>query len=154
MTLEGNFLEQIWLWYWVGKAQVGALGLPVVDQIAPAWNSVMGSDILRGAALVVVPLGTIAAFYDALLALDDEHRSPRPAPAAAAGASEPPPADLTGEELRRELARLGRTQTELAEALGVSRGYVSKLIGGSKPFTQELQGQCRAILAVWDVDRS
>lgn len=73
-------------------------------------------------------------------------------------ASEPvcqaPLQEMTGAELKRELDRLGKTQTELAEALGVTRGYVSKLIKGTKPYTAELQEQCGAILSQCDVDRS
>ena len=155
--MEGNVLEQIWHWYWVGKAQIGALGVPVLDQVTPVWNWVMSFDIARGAALVVVPLGVLGALYESLLTFDDEATASRPAAddptsqaaGTNAGSAEPPPAEFTGEELKRELDRLGKTQTELAETLGVTRAYVSQVIRGKKPFTVDLQARCREILASW-----
>jgi len=157
--LVGDLFENFWKWYWVGKAQIGPLGQPILDQIIPLWNWLMSFDIARGAVLVVVPLWVLGSLLDTLMTMNDE-RSGAAGPAAddqtisAADTAEPSPAELTGEQLKAELDRLGKTQTELAEALGVTRGYVSKLIKGAKPFTSELQEQCRAILSHWDVDRA
>lgn len=62
--------------------------------------------------------------------------------------------ELTIQELRDGLERLNKTQTELADALGVTRFYVSKILSGSKPFTPELQSKSRQVLAAWNVDAS
>lgn len=59
---------------------------------------------------------------------------------------------LTIQELRDALARSNKTQTALADALDLSRFYVSKILSGAKPFTPELQAKCRQVLADWGVD--
>lgn len=155
MILGGDILQQVWCWYWDSKAQVSPCGVPVVDEIVLVWNWVMANDLVRGLALASVVVWVVACAIDAAVA---GGRKPPQVTEKPQTASEPvsqaSPQEVTGGELMRELERLGKTQTELAEALGVTRGYISKLIKGTKPFTPELQVQCRAILNQWDVDRS
>jgi len=44
-----------------------------------------------------------------------------------------------------------RTQSELADAMDVSRAYISKIFAGAKPFTPELQEKCRRVFWEWKI---
>ncbi|MGH9549696.1 MAG: helix-turn-helix domain-containing protein [Terriglobales bacterium] len=59
---------------------------------------------------------------------------------------------MTLEELKAALAQADKMQTELADALGVNRSYISKILAGKKPFTAELQNRCHEVLVDWGVD--
>ena len=50
------------------------------------------------------------------------------------------------------LEQTGKSQTELAEAIGVSRFYISKILAGKKPFTMDLQARVKTVLDQWTVD--
>lgn len=70
----------------------------------------------------------------------------------AAGSSEAQAPILTVQEVKEALVLADKTQTELADALGVSRAYVSKILAGAKPLTPELQDKCRQVFSDWFVD--
>ncbi|MGH9554148.1 MAG: helix-turn-helix transcriptional regulator [Terriglobales bacterium] len=58
---------------------------------------------------------------------------------------------MTIEELKAALVQADKMQTELADALGVNRSYISKILAGKKPFTAELQNRCHEVLVDWGV---
>jgi len=147
-------VEQIWQWYWSGKAHITAPGDPILDRLAWVWNWVMSNDIARGGLLAIAVIWGALGLLDVVLgarkkgAPDDAGEMKVQEPSSANDAVEIMP-PLTGKELKQELERLGKTQTDLAEALGVSRAYVSQIIKGTKPFTLEKQQRCRQILESW-----
>lgn len=46
---------------------------------------------------------------------------------------------FSGEQLRRELHRLGLRQADLAKAAGVSTGLVSGMINGNRPISEQVE---------------
>ncbi len=112
----------------------------------------MSNDVVRGLAIALVVLWVVACVIDAAMAGGGKPRQVTEKPVeqkASESVSQAPPQEMTGDKVKRELETLRKTQTELAEALGVTRAYVSQVIRGKKPFTAELQGRCREILESW-----
>lgn len=54
--------------------------------------------------------------------------------------------DIRGARLRADLKAQGRTVTWLAKAVGYTRPYVSNVLNGSSPWTDEFQSKAAAAL--------
>jgi hypothetical protein len=143
-------VNQLWNWYWAGKAQVAVPGMPGLDQLASLWNLLMSNDAIRCGALAVVALWSVLSVLDSLLVLFSRPTAAL-APRLLERAQEQPPA-LTPADLKAELIRLKRTQSDLATELGVDRSYISHLIRGKKAFLPVIQLRCRDVLKKWKCD--
>jgi hypothetical protein len=126
-------VNDLWTWYWVGKAQLTMPSMPGLDQLVTLWNWLLANDVVRVGALVVVAVWLLLTLIDSLLT------------------EFAPPTPLTAADLLAELVRLNRTQSELAAELGVDRSYISHLIRGKKPFRTEMQLRCRVVFQKWSV---
>jgi hypothetical protein len=62
------------------------------------------------------------------------------------------PSILSVEDLKAALEASGKTQTELGDAIGVSRYYISKILAGKRPLTMDLQLRLKAVIDGWSVD--
>jgi hypothetical protein len=144
-------VNSLWNWYWVDKAHIVGPGVPGVDEMATFWNLLMDNDVIRLGALAVVALWSILALLDSLLTLFSTP-TPALAPRQSERAQEQPPA-LTATELKTELERLNKTQSDLAAELGVDRSYISHVIRGKKPFLPDMQLRCGNVLTSWRCDR-
>jgi hypothetical protein len=145
MTYLG--VNGLWHWYWTLKAQLAPPDVVGLDQLVALWNWLMSNDVIRGLAPAVVAIWALLALVDSVIGAF--HRG-----STGAVVQLPTETVLTGEQLRAELDRLGKSQGDLAAELGVDRSYVSHLIRGKRPFLPNLQQQCRAIIDRWGCDSS
>jgi hypothetical protein len=120
-------------------------GIVGIDQFVEFWNSLIWSGFVRAAIIVALVVWLVLICYAlAMTIMEKPSRNVGDAPAAESELS-----PMTGQQLKAELRRLGRTQSELAVVLGVSRSYVSHLIKGTKPFPIAMQQRCYQILESW-----
>jgi hypothetical protein len=140
-------VDALWNWYWQDKAHVSPSAMPGFDQLAMFWNWLMVNDAVRMTALAFVSLWMILSLLDSLFT--PVHASSAALAPRQQERAQEQPMKLSAAELKAALVRLARTQTELAEELGVSRAYVSQLVNGRKAFGTDLQKRCRKILNDW-----
>jgi hypothetical protein len=145
-------VNDLWNWYWAGKAQVLVPNMPGLDQLVTPWNGLMANDAVRTGALAVVAIWVILNLIDSVLGHFDAPAA-APAPGLGSCSQEPPPTQLLAAELKAELDRLNRTQSDLASELGVDRSYISHVIRGKKPFLPEMQLRCKYVIEKWKCDR-
>jgi len=145
--------QHFWNWYWQNKAQLSVQAPSGAYELIQLWNWVMSFDLARAGIPAFFVVGILIGLTEAVM---DLFQRPRSQPVSVnsrkeeSGGQAP---DLTGAQIKSELDRLGKTQSELAAQLGVTRAYVSQLIKGTKPLGPDLQQRCRQILRDWDVNR-
>jgi antitoxin component HigA of HigAB toxin-antitoxin module len=127
------------------KEQVSSVAQPVISESVPQTETKASPE----PAVIEKVLEELAHESDTETDDDDQDEPTEGTEETSSPAGVP---ILTVDDMRLALEQTGKTQTELAEAIGVSRFYVSKILAGKKPFTTELQSRVKAVLADWGVD--